>query len=441
MSASPVANGGAVIRPLLLPDPASRAVDVSTRRGATAEATRVLGHWLADVMRANPDNFRLFGPDETASNRLDGVYAVTAKQWEGEILATDENLAGEGKVIEILSENLVEGLLEGYLLTGRHGLTSSYEAFIQVVDSMFNQHAKWLEASARVPWRRPVASLTYLLSSHVWRQDHNGFSHQDPGFLGHVVTKSPDVTRVYLPPDANTLLVTMEHCFTTRDHINVVVAGKQPAPSFLSLEEARVHGARGISIWPWAGSEIDGLEPDVVIAAAGDVPTLEAMEAVRLLRANVPEMRVRFVNVIDLMRLQDPSQHQHGMPDTEFDAIFTTDTPIVFAFHGYPTLIHQLAYRRHNHHNLHVRGFTEHGTTTTPFDMLMLNDLDRYRLAMDAIRHVAGFAGRYGAVSQRFEDERARHRATAYRTGEDAAEVSGWEWLTEVVGPGARMGD
>ncbi|MES2170040.1 MAG: phosphoketolase family protein [Actinomycetota bacterium] len=432
MSAIPQSNGGLVLRALELPPVDSRAVEPG---GESVEATRVLGHWLADVMRANPRDFRVFGPDETASNRLDAVYEVTAKQWQGSVVATDEHLAAEGKVIEVLNENLVEGLLEGYLLTGRHGLMNSYEAFIHVVDSMFNQHAKWLESSARIPWRRPIASLTYLLSSHVWRQDHNGFSHQDPGFLNHVVNKSASVVRVYLPPDANTLLVTAEHCLASRDYVNVIVAGKQPAPTFLSIEEAREHGARGISIWDWAGTEKEGEEVDVVVAAAGDVPTLEALAAVRLLAGQVPALRIRFVNVVDLMRLQHPSQHPHGMSDDDFDSIFTKDKPVIFAFHGYPALVHQLTYRRHNHANLHVRGFNEKGTTTTPFDMVMLNDLDRFRLAMDVIRHVESTDQAYAMVSQRLDAERSRHRAYAYEHGEDSPDVRGWEWLTVPTGP------
>jgi xylulose-5-phosphate/fructose-6-phosphate phosphoketolase len=424
MSAVPASNGGLVLSELVLPPVEGHAV----APGATAEATRVMGGWLADVIRLNPRTFRIFGPDETASNRLDGVYDVTAKQWQGDVLPTDEHLAGSGRVIEILSENLIEGLLEGYLLTGRHGLMNSYEAFIQVVDSMFNQHAKWIESASEVPWRRPIASLTYLLSSHVWRQDHNGFSHQDPGFLNHVVTKSPQVVRVYLPPDANTLLVTAEHCLGTKDHINVIVAGKQPGPTFLSIEDARTHGARGISIWDWAGSEQPGTAPDAVIAAAGDVPTLEALAAVHLLRDAIPALAVRFVNVVDLMRLQSREQHPHGMPSGDFDAIFTTSKPVVFAFHGYPTLIHQLAYRHTNHANFHVLGFREKGTTTTPFDMLMMNDLDRFRIAIDVIRRVPGLEERYGSVVEHFEDERSRLRAYAHEHGVDSPEVAGWEW-------------
>lgn len=430
MSAQPASNGGETLTALVTPDLAEHAIDRAGSRGNTAEATRVLGNWLADVVRLNPHTFRIFGPDETASNRLDAVYGATAKQWYGEVVPTDEHLAREGRVIEILSENLVEGLLEGYLLTGRHGLMNSYEAFIHVVDSMFNQHAKWLESAAKIPWRRPVASLTYLLSSHVWRQDHNGFSHQDPGFLNHVVTKSPDIVRVYLPVDANSLLVTAEHCLASRDYINVIVAGKQPAPVLLSLDEARTHGARGISIWDWAGTERPGWEPDVVVACAGDIPTLEALAAVDLLRGSLPDLRVRFVNVVDLMRLQAADQHPHGMTDDDFDAVFTTDRPVVFAFHGYPALIHQLAYRRTNHANFHVLGFREKGTTTTPFDMLMLNDLDRYRIAMDVIRRVPGLEQRHGGLVEHFADERARLRAYAYENGEDSPDVTGWHFLT-----------
>ena len=429
MSALPASNGGLLLRDLVLPLAETRAVDISAGRGVTAEATRVLGGWLADVARLNPRTFRLFGPDETASNRLDGIYAVTDKQWLGSTEPTDEHLARQGRVIEILSENLVEGLLEGYLLTGRHGLMNSYEAFIHVVDSMFNQHAKWLEAACDIPWRRPVASLNYLLSSHVWRQDHNGFSHQDPGFLNHVVNKSPDIVRVYLPPDANSLLVTAEHCFNTRDYINVIVAGKQPAPTFLSITEARTHGARGISIWDWAGTEHPGTAPDAVIASAGDVPTLEAMAAVRLLRDAIPGISVRFVNVVDLMRLQTSDQHPHGMSPADFDSIFTTSRPVIFAFHGYPTLIHQLAYKQRNHINFHVLGFREKGTTTTPFDMLMMNDLDRYRIAIDVIRRIPSLEDRYSSLVEFFEDERSRLRAYAYAHGEDSPDVTGWEWL------------
>jgi xylulose-5-phosphate/fructose-6-phosphate phosphoketolase len=429
MSAMPAANGGQLLKDLVLPPLEPHAVDIGPGRGVTAEPTRVLGKWLADVIRLNPKNYRIFGPDETESNRLGDVYTATAKQWELEIVDTDLHLAREGRVIEILSENLIEGLLEGYLLTGRHGLMNSYEAFIHVIDSMFNQHAKWLESSAKIEWRRPISSLTYLLSSHVWRQDHNGFSHQDPGFLNVVVNKSASVVRVYLPADANSLLVTAEHCMRTRNYVNVIVAGKQPGPSLLSVPEARTHGARGLGIWSWAGTERNGEPADVVIACAGDVPTLEALAAVQLLHAKIPELRMRVVNVVDLMRLQTPQEHPHGMSAADFDAIFTPGTPVIFAFHGYPALVHQLAYRRGDHQNFHVLGFKEHGTTTTPFDMLMLNDLDRYRIAMDVIRYVPGLQERYEPLSEAFGDDRSRMRAYAYAHGIDSPEVTGWDWL------------
>jgi xylulose-5-phosphate/fructose-6-phosphate phosphoketolase len=425
MSANPNANGGLLLRDLDLPPIDSHAIDVSPERGAVAEPTRVLGGWLRDVIVANPNNFRIFGPDETASNRLDAVYEATAKQWEGQTLSTDENLRPAGKVIEVLSENLMQGLLEGYLLTGRHGLFTSYEAFIHVVDSMFNQYAKWLESSAEVEWRRSIASFTYLLSSHVWRQDHNGFSHQDPGFLDHVVNKQASIVRVYLPPDANTLLITAEHCLRSRDYVNVIVAGKQPTATLLSIDEARDHGKRGVSVWDWAGTEHGGLEPDVVLASAGDVPTIEAMAAVQILKREIPELRVRFINVVDLMRLQDSTEHPHGLTDDEFDALFTRDRPIIFAFHGYPTLIHRLTYRRANHGNIHVRGYKERGTTTTPFDMLMMNDLDRFRLVMDVIRRVPKLAVGYAGLSQRMDDARDAHRAYTREHGDDMADVVG----------------
>jgi xylulose-5-phosphate/fructose-6-phosphate phosphoketolase len=425
MSFNPHANGGLLLKALSLPDLQSEAIDIASGRGVIAEPTRVLGRWLRGVITQNPDNFRVFGPDETSSNRLDAVYDVTDKAWQGEIIDTDEHLAARGKVIEILSENLVQGLLEGYLLTGRHGLLSSYEAFVHVVDSMFNQYAKWLDSSEEVAWRRPVASFTYLLSSHVWRQDHNGFSHQDPGFLDHVVNKRASVVRIYLPADANTLLVTAAHCLSSTNHVNVIVAGKQPSPTFLSLEEARAHGARGLSIWNWAGTEVVGEEPDVVVACAGDVPTLEAMAAVQILRQEIPSLRVRFVNVVDLMRLQDSTEHPHGLTSDAFDAIFTRDKPVILAFHGYPALIHRLTYRRTNHGNIHVRGFNERGTTTTPFDMLMMNDLDRFRLVMDVIRRVPSVADRYAPLSQRMDDERIAHRAYTREFGEDPEDVSG----------------
>ena len=425
MSANPHANGGVLLRDLALPALEPHAVDLGDGRGVLAEPTRVLGGWLRDLIAANPDNFRIFGPDETSSNRLSDVYEVTAKAWQGSTLPTDEHLAHEGRVIEILSENLTQGLLEGYLLTGRHGLFTSYEAFIHIVDSMFNQYAKWLESSAAVEWRHPVASFTYLLSSHVWRQDHNGFSHQDPGFLDHVVNKQASIVRVYLPADANSLLVTAEHCFASRDYINVIVAGKQPTASLLSLDEARAHGARGVGIWEWAGTEVAGEEPDVVIACAGDVPTVEAMAAVQILAREIPDLRVRFINVVDLMRLQDSSEHPHGLTDAGFDALFTPDKPVIFAFHGYPSLVHRLTYRRTNHSNIHVRGYKERGTTTTAFDMLMLNDLDRFRLVMDVIRRVPRLGVSYATLSQRMDDERIAHRAYTREHGEDMPDVSG----------------
>jgi xylulose-5-phosphate/fructose-6-phosphate phosphoketolase len=424
MSANPQGNGGLLLKSLALPPLERHAIDLSEDRGVIAEPTRALGGWLRDIISANPTNFRIFGPDETASNRLDDVYQVTAKAWQGSTLPTDEHLAYEGRVIEALSENLMQGLLEGYLLTGRHGLFNSYEAFIHIVDAMFNQHAKWLESAAEVEWRRPIASFNYLLSSHVWRQDHNGFSHQDPGFLDHVVNKRASVVRVYLPADANQLLVTAEHCFATRDYVNVIVAGKQPTPAFLSLEEAREHGARGLSVWDWAGTEVEGEEPDVVIGCAGDVPTIEAMAAVQILKKEIPGLKMRFVNVVDLMRLQDSTEHPHGLDSDQFDGIFTSNKPVIFAFHGYPSLIHRLTYRRTNHSNIHVRGFNEKGTTTTPFDMLMLNDLDRYRLVMDIIRRVPSLGTKYAGLSQRMDDERMSHRAYTRDHGQDPEDVS-----------------
>ncbi len=437
MSASPQTNGG-IVRALTLAPTEAFAVAVDTsRRGATGEATRVLATWLAEVMRANSDDFRLFGPDEVLSNRLDAVFDVTERVWSEAMHPLDEHLARKGQVIEALSEHLMQGLLEGYLLTGRHGLITSYEAFIHIVDSMFNQHAKWLESSKAVPWRADVASLNYLLSSHVWRQDHNGFSHQDPGFLNVVVNKQAGIVRVYLPPDANTLLATMEHAFGTWNRVNVVVADKQPHPQWLSAEEADAHVVAGIGVWEWAGNEpgFDATDaaasvPDVVIACAGDVPTIEAIAAAQLLRDRLPQLRVRLVNVVDLMRLQDPSHHPHGLPDLEFDAIFTRQVPVIFAFHGYPLLIHQLTYRRSNHANLHVRGFIEKGTTTTPFDMLHLNDLDRFRLALDVLHRVPGLAGLPGVaeIADEWHAARATAREYAYEHGEDPDWITGWEF-------------
>ncbi|HET7555613.1 MAG TPA: phosphoketolase family protein, partial [Gaiellaceae bacterium] len=427
MSANPHANGGSLLRDLMLPDFRDYAVEVEQPGTTFSEATRVLGGFLRDVIARNPGNFRIFGPDETASNRLADVFAATERQWEAEVLPTDENLAPQGQVIEVLSEHLCQGWLEGYLLTGRHGLFNCYEAFIHIVDSMFNQHAKWLKVTRNIPWRRPIASLNYLLSSHVWRQDHNGFSHQDPGFIDHVVNKKAEIIRVYLPPDANCLLSVGDHCLRSRDYVNVIVAGKQPALNYLSMDDAIVHCTRGIGIWQWASNE-GGEEPDVVLACCGDIPTLETLAATALLRERLPGLKVRVVNVVDLMRLQPESEHPHGLPDTEYDAIFTTSTPVVFAYHGYPWLIHRLTYRRHNHDFLHVRGYKEEGTTTTPFDMVMLNDLDRFHLAIDVIDRVPGLANSAGPLRQELEDRRLRARAYTREHGEDDPELAGWTW-------------
>jgi len=427
MSANPRANGGLLLRDLSLPDFRDYAVDVPAPGAATAEATRVLGTWLRDVVDRNRHDFRIFGPDETASNRLGAVFEVTGRVWEAETLPTDEGLDPDGRVMEVLSEHQCQGWLEGYLLTGRHGLFDCYEAFIHIIDSMFNQHAKWLKVTRDIPWRRPIASLNYLLSSHVWRQDHNGFSHQDPGFIDHVVNKKADVIRVYLPPDANTLLSVADHCLRSRHYVNVIVAGKQPGPTWLTMDEAVAHCTRGIGIWEFASND-DGGEPDVVLACAGDIPTLETLAAVDLLRQYLPELRVRVVNVVDLMRLQPASEHPHGLSDTEFDALFTTSRPVVFAYHGYPWLIHRLTYRRTNHPNLHVRGYKEEGTTTTPFDMVMLNDLDRFHLVMDVIDRVPGLGPRAAHVRQLMEDRRLEARAYTRREGEDEPSIRDWAW-------------
>ncbi len=427
MSANPHANGGELLRDLVLPDFRDYGVEV-TKPGTTfSEATRVLGGFLRDVIAANGDNFRLFGPDETASNRLSDVFAVTARAWDAETAPTDEDLAPEGRVMEILSEHLCQGWLEGYLLTGRHGLFNCYEAFIHIVDSMFNQHAKWLKVTRGIPWRRPLGSLNYLLSSHVWRQDHNGFSHQDPGFIDHVVNKKAEVIRVYLPPDANTLLSVADHCLRSRDYVNVIVAGKQPALNYLSIEEAIVHCTRGAGIWEWASNDDEG-EPDVVLACCGDIPTLETLAAAALLREHLPSLKVRVVNVVDLMRLEPHTEHPHGLSDEEFDSLFTPDRPIVFAYHGYPWLIHRLTYRRTNHDNLHVRGYKEEGTTTTPFDMVMLNDLDRFHLVLDVLDRVPGLASSTGRLRQEMADMRLRARAYTREHGEDAPEIRDWVW-------------
>ena len=427
MSANPHANGGLLLRDLALPDFRDYAVPVSRPGATSSEGTRVLGEWLRDVIRRNPRTFRLFGPDETASNRLQAVFEATARAFDAEIIPADEHLAPDGRVMEVLSEHLCEGWLEGYLLTGRHGLFNCYEAFIHIVDSMFNQHAKWLKVSRAIGWRRPIASLNYLLSSLVWRQDHNGFSHQDPGFIDHVVNKKAEVIRVYLPPDANCLLSVTDHCLRSRHYVNVIVAGKQPQPDWLSMDEAIIHCTRGAGIWEWASNDSPG-EPDVVLACCGDIPTLETLAAVDLLRRHLPELKVRVVNVVDLMRLQPESEHPHGMSDAEFDALFTADRPVVFAYHGYPSLIHRLTYRRHGHANLHVRGYKEEGTTTTPFDMVMLNDLDRYHLVIDVIDRVPGLVSKAGHIRQLMTDKRLAARAYTREHGEDTPEVSNWAW-------------
>ena len=430
MSANPRTNGGAVLRDLVLPDFQDYGVAV-TRPGAPAsEPTRVLGDFVRDVITANPDRFRLFGPDEVASNRLGAAFEVTDRAFDAEIIPGDDHLSPDGRVMEVLSEHLCQGWLEGYLLTGRHGIFTSYEAFIHVVDSMVNQHAKWLKVTRTIPWRRPIASLNYLLSSHVWRQDHNGFSHQDPGFIDHIVNKKAEIVRVYLPPDTNTLLSTMDHCLRSRHYINVVVAAKQPTPAWLSMDEAVLHCRRGLGIWDWASTAGDE-EPDVVLACAGDVPTMETLAAAQLLRQHLPDLRVRVVNVVDLMRLQPESEHPHGLPDAQFDAIFTTDRPVIFAFHGYPTLVHRLTYRRTNHRNLHVRGYKEEGTTTTPFDMVMLNDLDRFHLVIDTIDRVPGLAARAAQLRQEMVDARQRCRDYTREHGEDDPRISGWQWSPE----------
>jgi xylulose-5-phosphate/fructose-6-phosphate phosphoketolase len=427
MSANPHANGGALLRELVLPDFREYAVEVAAPATGTSEATRVLGGFLRDIVARNPQTFRLFGPDETASNRLGDVFSVTDRTWLGELEDGDEGLAPDGRVMEVLSEHLCQGWLEGYLLTGRHGLFNCYEAFIHIVDSMFNQHAKWLKTTRDIPWRRPIASLNYLLSSHVWRQDHNGFSHQDPGFIDHVVNKKAEVIRVYLPPDANTLLSVADHCLRSRDYVNVIVAGKQPALDYLSIDDAIVHCTRGAGIWEWASSD-DGGEPDVVLGCAGDVPTLETLAAAALLREHLPELKVRVVNVVDLMRLQSESEHPHGLSDTGFDALFTTSRPVVFAYHGYPWLIHRLTYRRRNHANLHVRGYKEEGTTTTPFDMVMLNDLDRFHLVIDVIDRVPGLGERAAHLRQQMEERRIGARAYTREHGDDDPEIRDWAW-------------
>ena len=427
MSANPHANGGVLLRELTLPNVREYAVNFAKPATSSSEATRVLGGYLRDVVRLNSNNFRIMGPDETLSNRLGAVFESSDRTWMASLEPGDEHLAADGRVMEVLSEHLCEGWLEGYLLTGRHGLFNCYEAFIHIVDSMFNQHAKWLKVSNSIPWRRPIASLNYLLTSHVWRQDHNGFSHQDPGFIDHVVNKKAEVIRVYLPPDTNTLLSVFDHCLRSRQFVNVVVAGKQPALTYLTMDEAISHCARGAGIWEWASNDKDS-EPDVVMACAGDIPTMETLAAVAMLREHLPELRVRVVNVVDLMSLQPMNEHPNGMTDAEFDSLFTTDRPIMFAYHGYPWLIHRLTYRRANHHNLHVRGYKEEGTTTTPFDMVMLNDLDRFHLVMDVIDRVPHLGPRAAHIRQLMVDERLRARQYTRDFGEDTPEVQGWTW-------------
>ena len=429
MSANPHANGGLLLRDLAMPPFREHAVEVAAPGAVDAEATRVAGQFLRDVMRRNEAarNFRVMGPDETTSNRLGALFEVTARTSTAEILAGDDHVAPDGRVMEVLSEHLCQGWLEGYLLTGRHGFFSCYEAFIHIVDSMFNQHAKWLKVTRGIGWRRPIASLNYLLTSHVWRQDHNGFSHQDPGFLDHVVNKKAEVVRVYLPPDANTLLSVVDHCLQSRNYVNVIVAGKQPGPQWLDIESAVRHCTLGLGIWTWASND-EGAAPDVVMACAGDVPTLETLAAADLLRRMLPELKVRVVNVVDLMALQSPDAHPHGRPDAVFDAIFTTDRPVIFAFHGYPPLVHRLTYKRTNHDNFHVHGYREEGTTTTPFDMTVLNRLDRFHLAADAIARVERFRNSAGHVQQHLRDKLLEHRAYVNLHGKDMPEIEDWRW-------------
>ena len=430
MGANPHANGGVLLKDLRMPDFRGYAVDVPKPGVVSAEATRVLGHFLRDVMKLNDEqrNFRVFGPDETASNRLGALFEVTDRAWMADTIPEDENLAPDGRVMEILSEHTCQGWLEGYLLTGRHGFFSTYEAFVHIIDSMFNQHAKWLKVTREdIPWRRPIASLNYLLTSHVWGQDHNGFSHQDPGFIDHVVNKKANVVRVYLPPDANTLLSVTDHCLRSRNYVNVIVAGKQPALQYLDMDAAIKHCTAGIGIWEWASNDKGG-EPDVIMACCGDIPTLETLAAVDLIRSHVPDLKVRVVNVVNLMKLQPQTEHPHGLSDKEFDALFTTDKPIIFAFHGYPWLIHRLTYRRTNHKNLHVRGYKEEGTTTTPFDMVVMNDLDRFGLVRDVIDRVPKLGAGAEYVKQYMRDKRIEHKEYIRKHGDDMPEVRDWKW-------------
>jgi xylulose-5-phosphate/fructose-6-phosphate phosphoketolase len=429
MGANPHANGGLLLRDLVMPDFREYAVKFSNPGTELGEATRVLGKFLRDVMKRNADtqNFRVFGPDETASNRLEALYEATSKTFMEPLLDTDENLSKTGRVMEVLSEHMCQGWLEGYLLTGRHGFFSCYEAFIHIVDSMFNQHAKWLKVTRNIPWRRPIASLNYLLTSHVWRQDHNGFTHQDPGFIDLVVNKKADIVRVYLPPDSNTLLSVADHCLRTRNYVNVIVAGKQPSLQWLDMKSAVEHCTAGVGIWPWASND-EGSEPDVVMACAGDVPTLETLAAVDLLRQHFPDIKIRVVNVVDLMTLQTSSEHPHGLPDREFDSLFTTDKPVIFAYHGYPTLIHRLTYRRANHDNFHVHGYREEGTTTTPFDMTVLNELDRFHLAGDVADRVARLRPVNAHFKQFLRNQLVNHKKYICEVGDDIPEIRDWKW-------------